>query len=75
MRNMDIKLRPIESEEFDSLFSVVKQGIYSHVDAVFGWDDDFQRKRLKRDYDPSWFTGYNKEVSELACCVSNLMTM
>ncbi len=41
MRNMDIKLRPIESEEFDSLFSVVKQGIYSHVDAVFGWDDDF----------------------------------
>ncbi|HDV5453728.1 GNAT family N-acetyltransferase, partial [Vibrio cholerae] len=26
MRNMDIKLRPIESEEFDSLFSVVKQG-------------------------------------------------
>ncbi|EGX7709468.1 GNAT family N-acetyltransferase, partial [Vibrio cholerae] len=23
MRNMDIKLRPIESEEFDSLFSVV----------------------------------------------------
>ncbi|MGI2658507.1 GNAT family N-acetyltransferase [Vibrio cholerae] len=55
MRNMDIKLRPIESEEFDSLFSVVKQGIYSHVDAVFGWDDDFQRKRLKRDYDPSWF--------------------
>ncbi|EKF9738789.1 GNAT family N-acetyltransferase, partial [Vibrio cholerae] len=22
MRNMDIKLRPIESEEFDSLFSV-----------------------------------------------------
>ncbi|NOE50295.1 GNAT family N-acetyltransferase, partial [Vibrio cholerae] len=47
MRNMDIKLRPIESEEFDSLFSVVKQGIYSHVDAVFGWDDDFQRNRLK----------------------------
>ncbi|EPE3097989.1 GNAT family N-acetyltransferase, partial [Vibrio cholerae] len=33
MRNMDIKLRQIESEEFDSLFSVVKQGIYSHVDA------------------------------------------
>ncbi|ENM5860010.1 GNAT family N-acetyltransferase, partial [Vibrio mimicus] len=27
MRNMDIKLRTIESEEFDSLFSVVKQGI------------------------------------------------
>ncbi|TQQ55128.1 GNAT family N-acetyltransferase, partial [Vibrio cholerae] len=23
MRNMDIKLRPIESEQFDSLFSVV----------------------------------------------------
>ena len=47
MRNMDIKLRQIESEEFDSLFSVVKQGIYSHVDAVFGWDDDFQANVLK----------------------------
>ncbi|MBF4232707.1 GNAT family N-acetyltransferase, partial [Vibrio anguillarum] len=55
MRNMDIKLVPVELEEFDSLFSIVKQALYSHVDAVFGWSDDFQFNRLKNDYEFSWF--------------------
>ncbi|WP_217519951.1 GNAT family N-acetyltransferase [Vibrio metschnikovii] len=55
MRNMDIKLVPVELEEFDNLFSVVKQALYSHVDAVFGWSDDFQFNRLKNDYEFSWF--------------------
>ncbi len=55
MGNMDIKLVQIQTDEFDSLFSVVKQALYSHVDTVFGWSDDFQRKRLKDDYDPNWF--------------------
>lgn len=41
MRHMDIQLIQIESDEFESLFSVVKQGLYSHVDAVFGWCDKF----------------------------------
>ncbi|MCG6264779.1 GNAT family N-acetyltransferase, partial [Vibrio vulnificus] len=44
-----------ESDEFESLFSVVKQGLYSHVDAVFGWCDEFQVNRLKNDYEPHWF--------------------
>ncbi len=52
---MDIKLVPVELEEFDNLFSVVKQALYSHVDAVFGWSDDFQCNRLKNDYEFSWF--------------------
>jgi len=55
MRYMDIQLVQIESDEFESLFSVVKQGLYSHVDAVFGWCDKFQVDRLKRDYEPHWF--------------------
>ncbi|MEI8656450.1 MULTISPECIES: GNAT family N-acetyltransferase [Vibrio] len=55
MRNMDIKLVQIQTDEFDSLFSVVKQALYTHVDAVFGWSDEFQRKRLKDDYEPNWF--------------------
>ncbi|MFG0888007.1 GNAT family N-acetyltransferase [Vibrio sp. CJQ_6] len=55
MRHMDIQLIQIESDEFQSLFSVVKQGIYSHVDAVFGWCDEFQSNRLKIDYEPHWF--------------------
>ncbi|BDR13386.1 N-acetyltransferase [Vibrio sp. STUT-A11] len=52
---MDIQLIQIENDEFESLFSVVKQGIYSHVDAVFGWCDEFQVNRLKNDYEPHWF--------------------
>lgn len=52
---MDIQLKRIEGEEFESLFSVVKQGLYSHVNAVFGWCDEFQVDRLKSDYEPHWF--------------------
>ncbi len=55
MRHMDIQLIQIESDEFESLFSVVKQGLHSHVDAVFGWCDKFQADRLKSDYEPHWF--------------------
>lgn len=52
---MDIQLKQIEGEEFESLFSVVKQGLYSHVNAVFGWCDEFQVNRLKSDYELHWF--------------------
>jgi ribosomal protein S18 acetylase RimI-like enzyme len=52
---MDIQLKQIGSDEFENLFSVVKQGLYSHVDAVFGWCDEFQVNRLKNDYEPHWF--------------------
>lgn len=46
---------PVKSDEFEALFSVVKQGLHSHVDAVFGWCDEFQRKRLSSEYEPNWF--------------------
>ncbi|GAD76727.1 hypothetical protein VAZ01S_050_00390 [Vibrio azureus NBRC 104587] len=52
---MDIELIQIESDEYEHLFSVVKQGLFSHVDAVFGWCDKFQVNRLKIDYEPHWF--------------------
>lgn len=42
-------------EEFEQVFAVVKQGIYDHVDAVFGWDDESQRQRLRTDYQWAWF--------------------
>jgi ribosomal protein S18 acetylase RimI-like enzyme len=54
-RNKDIQFHQIQNDEYDSLFSVVKQGIYSHVNATFGWCDEFQRNRLKNDYEPHWF--------------------
>ena len=51
--NMQFQL--VSNSEFEELFACVKQGIFIHVDSVFGWDDDFQRQRLLNDYHPSWF--------------------
>ncbi|MFS1907386.1 GNAT family N-acetyltransferase [Vibrio lentus] len=45
----------VSNSEFEELFACVKQGLFIHVDSVFGWDDDFQRQRLLNDYHPSWF--------------------
>jgi len=39
----------------DAVFSLVKQELYSYIDAVFGWDDTFQRRRLETEYQPDWF--------------------
>lgn len=51
----DIQFKIISSSEFEDLFYYVKQGIFKHVDNVFGWNDSFQRKRLLNDYHRSWF--------------------
>ena len=34
----------------------VKLGIFPYVEAVFGWDDEFQRERLTCAYQPQWFS-------------------
>ena len=52
---MKIELKAVCEFEFESIFTVVKQGLYAHVDAVFGWDDDFQRNRLRSDYQADWY--------------------
>ncbi|MDL5029351.1 GNAT family N-acetyltransferase [Vibrio sp. TMPB1044] len=55
IKEENIQLRLVPSSEFEELFAFVKQGLFIHVDNVFGWEDDFQRKRLLNDYHPSWF--------------------
>jgi ribosomal protein S18 acetylase RimI-like enzyme len=45
---------PIPESEFESVFSKMKAGLYSFVETVFGWDDDFQRARMRSDYEWSW---------------------
>ncbi|WP_061037699.1 GNAT family N-acetyltransferase [Vibrio coralliirubri] len=55
MKEEDIQLQLVSNSEFEELFACVKQGIFIHVNSVFGWDDDFQRQRLINDYHPSWF--------------------
>lgn len=49
-----LHVHPIAIEDFDSVFQLTKQGLLPYVDAVFGWDDDFQRQRIRDDYDWSW---------------------
>ncbi|ARP40910.1 GNAT family N-acetyltransferase [Vibrio syngnathi] len=51
----NIQFQLVSNSEFEELFACVKQGLFIHVDNVFGWDDDFQRQRLINDYHPSWF--------------------
>ncbi|WP_202603682.1 GNAT family N-acetyltransferase [Vibrio toranzoniae] len=50
-----MKFVPVQKSEFSDVFAVVKQGLFEHVDSVFGWDDDYQLQRLKSEYDLSWF--------------------
>ncbi|WP_033138577.1 GNAT family N-acetyltransferase [Aeromonas finlandensis] len=52
---MEIELAGVPHSEFEEVFAVVKQGIFPYVEALFGWDDQFQRERLIRDYQPQWF--------------------
>ncbi|MEZ8188865.1 GNAT family N-acetyltransferase [Vibrio sp. 10N.286.46.A8] len=51
----NIQFQLVSNLEFEELFACVKQGLFIHVDSVFGWDDDFQRQRLLNEYNPSWF--------------------
>lgn len=51
----EIELKALVSHEFPDLFAHVKRGIFADVEAVFGWDDDFQRERIATAYRPEWF--------------------
>ncbi|CDU01767.1 Putative acetyltransferase [Vibrio coralliirubri] len=61
----ELGLETVLNSEFDELFVCVKQGIFEHVDNVFGWDDEFQRNRLLNDYHPSWFHWIYREKERI----------
>ncbi len=52
---MEIQFEAIKNSDYELLFKVVKEGLYSYVNEVFGWDDQFQHSRLKQDYQFEWF--------------------
>ncbi|MGF1753453.1 GNAT family N-acetyltransferase [Vibrio makurazakiensis] len=52
---MNLALEVLSPEDSERRFEVVKQGLISHVERVFGWDDGFQRDRLDNDYQADWF--------------------
>lgn len=67
---MEIERVGIASSEFEQCFAAVKEGIFSYVEAVFGWDDDVQRERLTNEYEPHWFSWIllGGERVGLLCC-------
>lgn len=50
-----LRYSPILTSETETQFSVIKEALYSHVEAVFRWDDEFQRQRINSDYQQDWF--------------------
>jgi len=50
-----LKLEQVKQQEFEAMFSCLKQGIFPYVEAVFGWDDIFQRERIMNNYELAWF--------------------
>ncbi|MCS3768459.1 ribosomal protein S18 acetylase RimI-like enzyme [Aeromonas hydrophila] len=67
---MEIELVGIAPSEFEQRFAAVKEGIFPYVEAVFGWEDDFQRERLSSEYQPQWFSWIllGSERVGLLCC-------
>jgi ribosomal protein S18 acetylase RimI-like enzyme len=67
---MGIELAGIATSEFEQRFAAVKEGIFPYVEAVFGWDDDFQHERLSSEYQPQWFSWILQggERVGLLCC-------
>jgi len=49
-----IRLEKVKETEFSEIFAIVKTALFEYIDTVFGWDDAFQKKRLK-DYEPNWY--------------------
>ncbi|EAR11341.1 GNAT family N-acetyltransferase [Reinekea blandensis] len=50
-----IRFDPIADPYSDNVFQRIKSGLYTSVDTVFGWKDDFQRQRIKDEYRAEWF--------------------
>lgn len=46
---------PIADPYSEDVFAIVKEGLYAPVHWVFGWNDDFQRRRLRTEYQADWF--------------------
>ena len=60
-----LTLTPIAESEFEQVFDLLKLCLFDVIDEVFGWDDEFQRQRLKDDYHWSWMYWVKDQNSTL----------
>ena len=52
---MSIKFQAISDYQSNEVFYIIKSGLYPFVEKVFGWDDSFQKERIKNEYKSEWF--------------------
>jgi len=52
---MNITFEQMADPYSEDVFGLTKKGLYPFVDEVFGWDDAFQKQRMRDDYKPEWF--------------------
>ena len=45
-------LRQATAEDRDRLYAIHREGMRPYVEQVWGWDEDFQRERFRRGFDP-----------------------
>ncbi|MBU2864857.1 GNAT family N-acetyltransferase [Reinekea forsetii] len=59
------QLNPWKTLFHHKFFDLTKAGLFPFVDEVFGWDDAFQKQRMKDDYEPHWFYWLEFEKEEI----------
>lgn len=52
---MNVTFEKVENPYSQEVFELTKTGLFPFVDEVFGWDDDFQKQRMRNDYQSEWF--------------------
>ena len=48
----EFSLRQATTEDRERLYRIYREGMRPHVEQVWGWDEDFQRERFRRGFDP-----------------------
>ena len=51
----EIALRPARAGEFEYVFALHKEGLGGYIRRAWGWDEDFQRQGLRREFDAGQF--------------------
>ena len=51
----DLLLRPARADEFEYVFALHKEGLGRYIARAWGWDEDFQRQGLRREFDAGQF--------------------
>lgn len=52
---MNISFRSMDDPYSKEVFEMTKVGLLPFVDEVFGWNDEFQKQRIRDDYKAEWF--------------------